>query len=98
MVVGSYAHIDMIAMLQLFNEVNSREMEKVNVLSGICSNHVFLGVLGATVIFQIIIIEFLGTFANTTPLTMMQWYYSVLTGFLSMPIAVILKMIPANNA
>ncbi|XP_024975406.1 calcium-transporting ATPase 2, plasma membrane-type-like isoform X6 [Cynara cardunculus var. scolymus] len=79
---------------QLFNEVNSREMEKVNVLCGICSNHVFLSVLGATVIFQIIIIEFLGTFANTTPLTMMQWYYSVLTGFLSMPIAVILKMIP----
>ncbi|KAJ9564267.1 hypothetical protein OSB04_000233 [Centaurea solstitialis] len=90
----SVDRIDMIAMLQLFNEVNSREMEKVNVLNGIFSNQVFLGVLGATVVFQIIIIEFLGTFANTTPLTMMQWYYSVLTGFLSMPIAVILKMIP----
>ncbi|KAL7608208.1 calcium-transporting ATPase 2, plasma membrane-type isoform X1 [Lactuca sativa] len=79
---------------QLFNEVNSREMEKVNVLNGIFSNNVFMSVLGATAVFQVIIIEFLGTFANTTPLTMKQWYYSVLTGFLSMPIAVVLKMIP----
>ncbi|KAI3699533.1 hypothetical protein L2E82_43915 [Cichorium intybus] len=79
---------------QLFNEVNSREMEKVNVLNGIFRNHVFMSVLGATAVFQVIIIEFLGTFANTTPLTMKQWYYSVLTGFLSMPIAVVLKMIP----
>lgn len=69
-------------------------MEKVNVLNGIFSNNVFMSVLGATAVFQVIIIEFLGTFANTTPLTMKQWYYSVLTGFLSMPIAVVLKMIP----
>lgn len=81
-------------MLQLFNEINSREMEKINVLSGIWQNNVFVSVLSATMVFQIIIIEFLGTFANTSPLTMKQWYYSILTGFLSMPIAVILKMIP----
>lgn len=81
-------------MLQLFNEVNSREMEKLNVLNGILQNNVFVGVLSATVVFQVIIIEFLGTFASTSPLTMTQWYYSILTGFLSMPIAVILKMIP----
>ncbi|KAI3813407.1 hypothetical protein L1987_18129 [Smallanthus sonchifolius] len=79
---------------QLFNEVNSREMEKVNVLNGIWKNNVFVSVLSATVVFQVIIIEFLGTFASTSPLTMRQWYYSVLTGFLSMPIAVVLKMIP----
>lgn len=80
--------------MQLFNEVNSREMEKVNVLSGILKNNVFVSVVGATVVFQVIIIEFLGTFASTSPLTMKQWYYSVLTGFFSMPIAVLLKMIP----
>lgn len=79
---------------QLFNEVNSREMEKIDVLNGIWNNNVFVSVLGATMVFQVIIIEFLGTFANTHPLTMMQWYYCILTGFLSMPIAVILKMIP----
>ncbi|KAL8200539.1 hypothetical protein R6Q57_011878 [Mikania cordata] len=79
---------------QLFNEVNSREMEKVNVFTGIWKNNVFVSVLSATVVFQVIIVEFLGTFASTSPLTIRQWYYSVLTGFLSMPIAVLLKMIP----
>ncbi|XP_071733814.1 calcium-transporting ATPase 2, plasma membrane-type-like [Rutidosis leptorrhynchoides] len=79
---------------QLFNEVNSREMEKENVLDGIWKNKVFVSVIGATVIFQVIIIEYLGTFANTSPLTATQWLFSIGTGFLSMPIAVLLKKIP----
>nr|XP_043614838.1 calcium-transporting ATPase 2, plasma membrane-type-like [Erigeron canadensis] len=79
---------------QLFNEVNSREMEKVNVLDGIWKNKVFVSVITATVIFQIIIIEYLGTFANTSPLTATQWLFSIFTGFLSMPIAAFLKGIP----
>ncbi|KAL3640334.1 Calcium-transporting ATPase 2, plasma membrane-type [Castilleja foliolosa] len=76
---------------QLFNEVNSREMEKINVLKGILDNYVFVSVLGSTVFFQIIIIECLGTFANTTPLTLMQWSICMFIGFLGMPIAVGLK-------
>ncbi|KAI3462689.1 hypothetical protein Pfo_019352 [Paulownia fortunei] len=76
---------------QLFNEVNSREMEKIDVLKGILNNYVFVSVFGSTVLFQIIIIEFLGTFASTTPLTLMQWFVSIFIGFLGMPIAVVLK-------
>ncbi|KAL7101503.1 hypothetical protein ACP275_08G058000 [Erythranthe tilingii] len=83
---------------QLFNEVNSREMEKVDVLDGILDNYVFVLVVGATVLFQIIIIEYLGTFASTTPLTFMQWFVSILIGFFGMPIAVILKQhFPVEN-
>ncbi|KAK6125321.1 hypothetical protein DH2020_040937 [Rehmannia glutinosa] len=76
---------------QLFNEVNSREMEKIDVLDGILDNYVFVLVVGATVFFQVIIIEYLGTFASTTPLTFMQWFVSIFLGFLGMPIAVALK-------
>ncbi|XP_010417052.1 PREDICTED: putative calcium-transporting ATPase 7, plasma membrane-type [Camelina sativa] len=79
---------------QVFNEVNSREMEEIDVLKGILDNYVFVVVIGATVFFQIIIIEFLGTFASTTPLTIVQWFFSILVGFLGMPIAVGLKKIP----
>ncbi|KAI3760962.1 hypothetical protein L1987_51366 [Smallanthus sonchifolius] len=78
---------------QLFNEVNSREMEKEDVLDGIWKNKVFVSVIAATVIFQVIIVEYLGTFANTSPITATQWLFSVFTGFLSMPIAVLLKRI-----
>ncbi|XP_073279992.1 calcium-transporting ATPase 2, plasma membrane-type-like [Primulina huaijiensis] len=82
---------------QLFNEVNSREMEKINVLEGILDNYVFVSVLGSTVLFQFIIIEYLGTFANTTPLTLMQWFFCIFFGFLGMPIAVGLKRIPLEG-
>lgn len=79
---------------QVFNEVNSREMEKIDVLEGILDNQVFVAVITATVFFQIIIIEYLGTFANTTPLSIVQWFFSILFGFLGMPIAAYLKQIP----
>lgn len=79
---------------QVFNEISSREMEKINVFRGILDNYVFVGVLTCTVVFQIIIIEFLGTFANTSPLTFSQWFLSVFIGFLGMPVAAVLKMIP----
>ncbi|KAH0936266.1 hypothetical protein HID58_013383 [Brassica napus] len=79
---------------QVFNEISSREMEEIDVFKGILDNYVFVVVIGATVFFQIIIIEFLGTFASTTPLTIVQWIFSIIIGFLGMPIAAGLKMIP----
>ncbi|KAM7514415.1 hypothetical protein LguiA_003998 [Lonicera macranthoides] len=82
---------------QVFNEISSREMEKINVFKGILKNYVFVAVLSCTVVFQIIIIEFLGTFANTYPLTLKQWFASVTLGFLGMPIAAAVKMIPVGS-
>ncbi|KAL6646113.1 hypothetical protein ACP70R_017721 [Stipagrostis hirtigluma subsp. patula] len=79
---------------QVFNEVSSREMERVNVFQGILDNNVFIAVLGSTVVFQFIIIQFLGDFANTTPLTFTQWMTCIFIGFIGMPIAVVVKMIP----
>ncbi|KAF5451252.1 hypothetical protein F2P56_026372 [Juglans regia] len=79
---------------QVFNEISSREMEEIDVFKGILKNYVFVGVLSCTVLFQILIIEYLGTFANTSPLTLSQWFLSVVIGFLGMPIAAALKMIP----
>ena len=83
--------------LQLFNEVNSREIEKIDVLEGVLDNYVFVVVLGCIVFFQIIIFEYPGAFANTTPLTFVQWFISVLIGFLGMPIEVYLKKIPVDT-
>ncbi|XVE55763.1 hypothetical protein DITRI_Ditri03aG0183900 [Diplodiscus trichospermus] len=82
---------------QVFNEISSREMEKINVLRGILKNHVFVAVLSCTIIFQIIIVEFLGTFASTCPLTLQQWFVSLAFGFLGMPIAAALKLIPVGS-
>lgn len=81
---------------QVFNEISSREMEKIDVFTGILKNYVFVGVLTCTVVFQVIIIELLGTFADTTPLNWSQWFVSIVLGFLGMPVAAALKMIPVG--
>lgn len=80
----------------MFNEISSREMEKIDVFTGILKNYVFVGVLTCTVVFQVIIIELLGTFADTTPLNGNQWFVSIVLGFLGMPVAAALKMIPVG--
>ncbi|PON72942.1 P-type ATPase [Parasponia andersonii] len=82
---------------QVFNEISSREMEKINVFQGILQNYVFVAVLSCTCVFQIIIIEFLGAFASTSPLSLQQWFVSVILGFLGMPVAAALKMIPVGS-
>lgn len=84
--------------LQVFNEINSRDIEKINVFRGILGNWVFNGIIAVTVLFQVVIVEFLGTFASTVPLSWQLWLLSVLLGFVSLPIAVILKCIPVARS
>ncbi|KAK9922085.1 hypothetical protein M0R45_030566 [Rubus argutus] len=82
---------------QVFNEINSRDIEKINIFRGMFDSWVFLGVMVCTVAFQIVIIEFLGAFASTVPLSWQLWLLCVLLGFVSMPVAVVLKCIPVER-
>jgi len=82
---------------QVFNEISSREMEGLNVFHGVLSNWVFMAVMSFTVVFQVILIEFLGSFASTIPLSQTQWFLSVLIGFLGMPVAMLVKLIPLSG-
>lgn len=72
-------------------------MDKINVFRGIFRNWIFVSILAVTVIFQVIIVEFLGTFANTVPLSWELWLLSVILGSISMIISVILKCIPVES-
>ncbi|KAK3223898.1 hypothetical protein Dsin_010923 [Dipteronia sinensis] len=82
---------------QVFNEINSRDMEKINVFQGIFDSWVFMGVMVSTVVFQIVIVEFLGTFAGTVPLCWDLWLSSVLIGAAGLLVAVFLKCIPVET-
>lgn len=84
-------------LMKVFNEINSRDIEKINIFQGIFGNWVFTGIIVSTVVFQVIIVEFLGTFTSTVPLDGQLWALSALLGALSMPIAVILKCIPVKR-
>ncbi|KAM3686014.1 hypothetical protein ACB098_11G167500 [Castanea mollissima] len=83
---------------QVFNEINSRDMEKINVFRGIFDSWIFLIVILSTVAFQFIIVEFLGTFADTVPLSWELWLASILIGAASLIIAVVLKCIPVRES
>ncbi|GAB2267057.1 Putative calcium-transporting ATPase 11, plasma membrane-type [Dionaea muscipula] len=83
---------------QVFNEINSRDIEKINVFRGILSSWIFIGVLVSTVVFQAIIVEFLGDFASTVPLSGQLWLLSILIGAMSMPVSIVLKWIPVERS
>ncbi|KAJ1274113.1 hypothetical protein BS78_05G037800 [Paspalum vaginatum] len=82
---------------QVFNEINSREMQKINVFRGMFSNWIFIGIIAVTVAFQVVIIEFLGTFASTVPLSWEHWLVSIGLGSISLIVGAILKCIPVKS-
>ncbi|XP_039170263.1 calcium-transporting ATPase 9, plasma membrane-type [Eucalyptus grandis] len=82
---------------QIFNEFNARKPDEINVFSGVTKNHLFMGIVGMTLILQIIFIEFLGKFTTSVKLDWKQWLLCVGIGFLSWPLAVVGKFIPVPD-
>ncbi|CAJ1934177.1 unnamed protein product [Sphenostylis stenocarpa] len=83
---------------QVFNEINSRDMEKINVFEGMLSSWVFVMVMGVTICFQALIVQYLGAFAQTVPLSPELWLASVMIGAVSLVVAVLLKCIPVPSS
>ncbi|KAK7341150.1 hypothetical protein VNO80_24075 [Phaseolus coccineus] len=83
---------------QVFNEINSRDMEKINVFEGMLSSWVFLIVMGVTICSQALIVQYLGAFAQTVPLSRELWLASVMIGAASLVVSVVLKCIPVPSS
>ncbi|KAJ6853980.1 calcium-transporting ATPase 8, plasma membrane-type-like [Iris pallida] len=79
---------------QIFNEFNARKPDEKNVFTGVTRNHLFMGIIGTTLVLQILIIEFLGKFTSTVRLNWKLWFVSVAIGIVSWPLAVLGKFIP----
>ncbi|XP_030546928.1 calcium-transporting ATPase 9, plasma membrane-type isoform X2 [Rhodamnia argentea] len=79
---------------QIFNEFNARKPDELNVFSGVTRNHLFISIIGVTIVLQILIVEFLGKFAKTVKLSWNLWLVSVGIGIVSWPLAVLGKLIP----
>ncbi|KAF8365028.1 hypothetical protein HHK36_032970 [Tetracentron sinense] len=82
---------------QVFNEINSRDIEKINVFRGMFDSWIFVIIMVTTLAFQVILVEFLGSFASTVPLSWQLWLLSILIGSISMPMAIVLKYIPVER-
>ncbi|XP_035539232.1 calcium-transporting ATPase 9, plasma membrane-type-like isoform X1 [Juglans regia] len=79
---------------QIFNEFNARKPDEINVFSGVTRSHLFMGIVGMTLVLQIIIIEFLGKFTSTVKLSGKQWLITIGIGLVSWPLAMVGKLIP----
>ena len=80
---------------QIFNEFNARSLyNDRNVLAGLSTNPVFVGVIVFTVVLQYVIVEHGGDFAKTRPLDAFQWAATVAIGFGSMPVGLLMRSVP----
>ncbi|XP_027166859.1 putative calcium-transporting ATPase 13, plasma membrane-type [Coffea eugenioides] len=82
---------------QVFNEFNARKLERKNVFEGIHRNKLFLGIIGVTIILQVVMVEFLKRFADTERLNWGQWGACVGIAAASWPIGWIVKCIPVPD-
>jgi len=79
---------------QIFNEFNSRKPDQINIFRGLRSSHLFVGIISFTLVLQVLIVEFAGKIASTTPLNWKKWLICIVIGFISWPLAAIVKLIP----
>ncbi|KAM0021315.1 putative P-type Ca(2+) transporter [Helianthus debilis subsp. tardiflorus] len=79
---------------QIFNEFNARKPTEMNVFKGVTKNRLFMGIVGFTVVLQVIIVMCLGKFTSTVRLSWQLWLVSIAIAFISWPLAVVGKLIP----
>ncbi|KAF9202331.1 hypothetical protein BGZ49_007493 [Haplosporangium sp. Z 27] len=81
--------------LQIFNEINCRRLDnRLNIFSGALQNTYFMVIFVIMLVFQVIIVEFGGAAFKTEKLNGVQWVICVVLGLLSIPVGVIIRLIP----
>ncbi|RVX20505.1 Calcium-transporting ATPase 12, plasma membrane-type [Vitis vinifera] len=73
------------------------KLEKQNVFKGIHKNKLFLGIVGFTIVLQVVMVEFLKKFADTVNLNGLQWAICIAIAAVSWPIGWIVKFIPVSD-
>jgi Ca2+ transporting ATPase len=95
----NYVHFTIVfntfVMIQFFNEINCRKLsvKELNVFRGFFNNSLFVIILIATMIVQILIVEFGGRPLRTSPLTLSQHAFCIGIGMLAIPWTFLAKSI-----
>ncbi|KAI0856086.1 calcium-translocating P-type ATPase [Xylaria cubensis] len=81
--------------LQIFNELNNRRLDnKFNIFEGVHRNKFFMGITVLMVGLQILIIFVGGAAFEIKPINGVQWAICVVSAFLCLPWAVLLRLFP----
>ncbi|KAL9168725.1 hypothetical protein ABFS82_04G034000 [Erythranthe guttata] len=84
-------------MCQVFNEFNSRSLEKKNVFKGVLRNKLFVGIILVTVVLQAVMVELLKKFADTVRLSFAEWGVCVAMAAVTWPIGWLVKFVPVGK-
>ncbi len=81
--------------MQVFNEINARKLGKkeYNIFHGFFNNFLFLGIIVATIIIQVLLVQYGGQPMRTAPLTNNEHILCIVIGLFSMVQGVIVKAI-----
>ncbi|KAF8931760.1 PMCA-type calcium-translocating P-type ATPase [Dissophora ornata] len=83
--------------LQVFNELNCRRIDdSLNIFKNLHNNKIFILVQFVVIAGQYVIVQFGGQAFKTIPLTGHQWLVTILIGSLSLPVGLILRLIPQH--
>ena len=81
--------------MQIFNQYNNRRLDnQMNIFEGLTRNWFFIGIQFIIVGGQILIVFIGGRAFSVHRLNSAQWIYSIVLGFLSIPVAMMLRLIP----
>lgn len=80
---------------QLFNQVNARKLDRsMTIFEGLFKNAWFLVIMLIEIGAQILIVFVGGAAFSVTPLEGKYWAVSIVAGFISWPLAVLIRLIP----
>ncbi|KAG0228380.1 PMCA-type calcium-translocating P-type ATPase [Mortierella sp. GBAus27b] len=83
--------------LQVFNELNCRRIDdSLNIFKNLHNNLIFILVQFIVIGGQYVIVQFGGKAFQTTPLNTNQWIITLLIGSLSLPVGVVLRLLPSH--
>ncbi|KAJ2741436.1 plasma membrane calcium [Coemansia sp. BCRC 34301] len=83
------------AWMQIFNEFNCRVLHnELNCFKGMHKNWFFMAIVLISVVGQVIIIQWGDVAFQTTGLSGKYWAFSIVAGFLSLPIGLVFRLIP----
>ncbi|TVY28219.1 Calcium-transporting ATPase [Lachnellula hyalina] len=81
--------------MQIFNQWNNRRLDnKFNIFEGVTRNWFFMGINVVMVAGQVMIIFVGGAAFSVKRLNGAQWAYSIVLGFLSIPIGAVIRLVP----
>jgi Ca2+-transporting ATPase len=82
---------------QIFNQLNCRRLDrKFNVLEGFFRNYYFMVIFAIMVGGQVLIVQVGGAAFQVTDLRPQDWGISIVVGFLSIPLGVIVRLLPSE--